>query len=73
MHKTGLVSQKMFFNQPDALGKQRLCEAELKKPGSDNETYIGNTEDVISVDPADEEEKLIILITCWEARYRYYA
>lgn len=23
----------------------------------------------VSVDPADEEEKLIIVITCWEGKY----
>lgn len=51
------------------LAKQRLCGAESKKLGSDNETYIWTTEDAVSVDPADEEEKLIIVITCWEGKY----
>lgn len=72
MHKMGLVSQKSSIISPmhsvskDYVGLNR-------RNGSDNGTYIGNTEDVIAVDPAVEEEKLIILIICWEARYRYYA
>lgn len=37
---------------------------EVKKLRSDNETYICNIENVISLNPAEEEEKLIILITC---------
>lgn len=37
---------------------------EVEKPRSDNETYICNTENVISLNPAEEEEKLIILISC---------
>lgn len=45
---------------------------EVKKLRSDNETYICNTENVISLDPVEEDEKLIILIACREARYRYY-
>lgn len=61
-HKTGLVSSESSLISPDALGKQRLCGAESKKLGSDNETYIWNTEDAVSVDPADEQRKLISLI-----------
>lgn len=72
MHKTGLVSQKSSLISPmHSVGKDYVG-LNLRN-GSDNGTYIGNTEDVISVDPSDEEEKLIILIFCWEARYRYYA
>lgn len=41
---------------------------EVKKLGSDNETYICNTENVISLNPAEEEEKLIILIACQRRR-----
>lgn len=37
---------------------------EVKELRSDNETYICNTENVISLNPAEKEEKLIILITC---------
>ena len=39
---------------------------EVKTLRSDNETYICNTENVISLNPVEEKrkEKLIILITC---------
>lgn len=37
---------------------------ELKELGSDNETNISNAANVISLNPAEEEEKLIILIAC---------